>query len=474
MAGRRHASDVIATFAASFDASMVSAEHARICGRALADTFAVAVAGSKEETVTRVRRYVDGLSSGTRHDGARKGAHASVWGAFGATAPVESAALANGVAAHALDFDDASSPMSGHPSSALLPALVALGEARGLSGKRLVEAYLIGFDICCRLGRALDPVHYARGWHMTSSVGTVAAAVACSYLIGLDSRRICHAIGLAAAQTGGSRENFGTDAKSFQVGQCNAAALRAALLAEQGFTSSIAALDGKAGYTRLYSNGEDLSDALEGLGQGPLEIDHSGIEVKKYPACYAVHRPLDGLFHLMRTHGVEFDNVDGVNIETSSGAMALLNPEIPRSGMQGKFSMSYAVSAALVDRRIGLYTFTDEAVRRPQVRGLMNRVSAFERGGNMLPRFAVVTVGLKSGQIVSHRVDTLHGSPTSPLSDAELLEKIEDCLRWAGSPIRADVVLSVANEIAESDVRTLVAKLMAPIHSRRVSDGSFV
>ncbi len=210
------------------------------------------------------------------------------------------------------------------------------------------------------------------------------------------------------------------------------------------------------------------------MGQGPLEIDHSGIEVKKYPACYAVHRPLDGLFHLMRTHGVEFDNVDGVNIETSSGAMALLIPEVPRSGMHGKFSMSYAIAAALVDRRIGLSTFTDEAVRRLQVRGLMTRVSAYERDGNMLPRFAVVTVRLKSGQIVSNRVDTLHGSLTSPLSDAEFLEKVEDCLSWADSPLSADSVLSAADEIAEGDVTTLVARLTAPIRSRSVSDGSFV
>jgi 2-methylcitrate dehydratase PrpD len=474
MASPRHASEVIATFAASFDASIVSSEHVRICGRALADTFAVAIAGSKEESVTRVRRYVDGLSLGASHDSARKGTNASIWGAFGKVASVEGAALANGVAAHALDFDDASSPMSGHPSSALFPALVALGEARRVNGRRLIEAYLIGFEICCRLGRALDRVHYAKGWHMTSSVGTVAAAVACSYLIGLDSLHISHAIGLAVAQTGGSRANFGTDAKAFQVGQCNAAALRASLLAEAGFTSSVTALDGKAGYTQLYSNAEDLSSALEGLGEGPLEIERSGIEVKKYAACYAVHRPLDGLFHLMRTHGVQFDDVEDVSIETSSGALALLSSGIPRSGVEGKFSMSYAVAAALVDRRIGLSTFTDKAVRRPQIRDMMNRITASERGGDMIPRFATITIRLKSSNIVSHRVDTLHGSPTSPLSDTEFLEKIEDCLSWADSPISAGSVLRVASEIEEGDVRTLVAKLMAPIHSRRVPDGFVV
>jgi 2-methylcitrate dehydratase PrpD len=473
MDNRRYASEVIATFAAAFDSSIVRPEHVRICGRALADTFAVAVAGTKEESVAKVQRYVHDLSTGTS-GGLRQETNASIWGACGTMASMEGAALANGVAAHALDFDDVSSPMSGHPSSALFPALIALGEARRVTGKRLIEAYLIGFEICCRLGRALDPVHYAKGWHMTSSVGTIAAAVACSYLIELDSVRIANAIGLAVAQTGGSRENFGTDAKAFQVGQCNAAALRATLLAEAGFTSSLTALDGKAGYTRLYSNAEDLSSVLEGLGEGPLEIERSGIEVKKYPACYAVHRPLDGLFHLMRTQGVRFGDVEDVSIETSSGALALLNPGAPQSGVEGKFSMSYAIAAALVDRRIGLSTFSDKAVRRPQVRELMRRIAASERSGNMIPRFATIAVRLKSGDIVAQHVDTLHGSPASPLSDTEFLEKVEDCLSWADSPISAEAVLMAATEIEDSEVTTLVAKLMAPTHFRRACNGSVV
>ena len=184
--------------------------------------------------------------------------------------------------------------MSGHPSVALLPALVALAEARGTAGLRLIGAYIVGFEICCKLGRALDVTHYARGWHMTATVGTLAAAVACGHLLGLDREQMSHAIGLAIAQTGGTRENFGTDAKSFQAGQLNAAAIRAALLAEQGITASQHSLDGKAGYTTLYSGGEDITPVLEILGTLPLEIDRSGIEVKKYPACYGIHRPLDG------------------------------------------------------------------------------------------------------------------------------------------------------------------------------------
>lgn len=478
-----NASETIAAFAAAFDDSRIDPEHVRICGRALADTFAVAIAGTEEACAVKIRRYVEGLSPpSTRHRngiGARgagalaTGALATVWGTS-STATVEGAALANGVAAHALDFDDASSPMSGHPSSALFPALIALGESRDTSGMRLVAAYLVGFEISCRLGRGLHPVHYLKGWHMTSSVGTIAAAVACSYLLGLDRSRISHAIGLAVAQTGGSRENFGTDAKPFQVGQCNAAALRAALLAEQGFSAASTALDGPSGYTKLYSNGEDLADVLDGIGEQPLEIERSGIEVKKYPACYALHRPLDGVFHLMRSLKFDVDEVKEVDVVTSNGALALLLPAPPRSGMEAKFSMSYAVAAALFDGRVGLSTFTDESARRPELRKLMNRITARESEGKILPRFATANIRVKSGEVFSKTIDELHGSPSSPLSDSEFLEKIEDCLSWARSPIRGESVMSAAANIGKLDVAALVAALMAPERSAGGTDGSLV
>ena len=467
---RPSVSETIAAFASGFDASGVDPEHIRICGKALADTFAVAIAGGGEECSTKVRRYVEGFSPASGQQSTRVGGRATIWGTL-SVATVEGAALANGVAAHALDFDDASSPMSGHPSSALFPALLALGESREINGARLVAAYLIGFEICCRLGRGLDPIHYARGWHMTSSVGTVAAAVACGYLIGLDQTRICHAIGLAVAQTGGSRENFGTDAKPFQVGQGNAAALRAVLLAEQGFTAAPTAIDGLNGYARLYSNGEDLAATMDGIGKQPLEIERSGIEVKKYPACYAIHRPLDGLFRLMQSSNFNAEDVNAVDVVTSAGALALLLSAPPRSGMEAKFSMNYAIAAALLDGKIGLSSFTDQAVNRPKVRNLMKRITARESDGGMLPRFATVTLGLKNGEIVSNRVDALHGSPSSPLSEAEFLEKIDDCLSWGGSPIRGKSVMSATENIAKLDAGSLVAALTAPTLSARSANG---
>ena len=317
MSLRETASQIVAAFAADLDSSRLGEDHVARCGRALADTMAVAIAAQNEAVVRRACDYVETLTPPLAGGlGRRQHGMASLWGR-GQQSTVEGAALFNGIAAHALDFDDASSPMSGHPSAALLPCLIALAEARDIEGSRVASAYVVGFETCCKLGRALDLTHYSRGGHMTATMGTIGATAACGHLLNLEAERITHAIGLALAQTAGTRENFGTDAKSFQAGQANAAAIRAALLAERGFTASPHALDGRAGFTHLYSGGEDIAPALATLGSQPLEIDGSGIEVKKYPACYGIHRPLDGLFDLMAERSFALEDVERIDIETS-------------------------------------------------------------------------------------------------------------------------------------------------------------
>ncbi|WP_206997816.1 MmgE/PrpD family protein [Trinickia mobilis] len=440
----------------TFDPAWLEDSHVRTCGRAIADTFAVCIAASDEPAVHRIRDYIAGLAPGLRHDAsAPQAGFARLWGKQEATT-VEGAALSNGTAAHVLDFDDASSPMSGHPSVVLLPALIALGEARDISALRLVSGYVVGLEVACKLGRALDVTHYDRGWHMTSSVGTIAAAAACAHLLGLDVIATVSALGLAVAQTAGTRANFGFDAKSFQAGQCGAAALRAALLAERGFSASSSAIDGRAGYTSLYSNAEDISAELRRLGEQPLEIERSGVEIKKYPACYAVHRALDGLFALKQEFDLNLNNVESVEIETSYGALSPLIRRAPTNGTEAKFSMGYAIAAALEDGSIGLSSFTDAAVRRPRLQSFLESVSAREAAGDMMPRWASVAVRTKDGRLLSRRVDSLRGAPPNPLSDHELIKKITDCLAWANSRIGAASLYKAASNLRGRSVREVL------------------
>lgn len=463
MSSGRSDSQIIAEFAVSFEDSMILDCHVEQCGRALADTMAVAIAAQSEPTVQRALQYLGSLAPGFCDRRARNSpGTASLWG-LQRSSTVEGAALFNGIAAHVLDFDDASSPMSGHPSVALLPALVALAEARDAPGMRLVSAYVVGFEICCKLGRALDPAHYARGWHMTSTVGTIAATAACGHLLGLDAEQVSNAMGLAVAQTGGTRENFGTDAKSFQAGHVNTAAIRAALLAEQGFTASPHSLDGKAGYAALYSAGEHLTPVLATLGGLPLEIDSSGIEVKKYPACYGIHRPLDGLFDIMSEREFGLTEIERIDIETSYGALAPLVRHPPRNGIEGKFSMEYSIAAAIADRGVGLSTYADEAVTRQEIAPYLDRIVAREASDTMVPRWASISISLNNGEKRTRRIDALRGSPGLPLSPEDLFAKVSDCLSWGDSSIRPSDLLHATSNLKDLSVRALMRLIEGPI-----------
>jgi len=462
MSSRRTASQIVAGFAANFDSSRLREAHVLRVGRALADTMAVAIAAQNEPVVRRASHYIETLTPPlTEGRGGRHSRMASLWGR-GQQSTVEGAALFNGIAAHALDFDDASSPMSGHPSIALLPCLIALAEVRHIEGIRVASAYVVGFEVCCKLGRALDLTHYSRGWHMTATMGTIGAAAACGHLLGLDAERITHAIGLALAQTGGTRENFGTDAKAFQAGQANAAAIRAVLLAERGFTASPHALDGGAGFTKLYSAGENIAPALATLGSQPLEIDGSGIEVKKYPACYGIHRPLDGLFDLMAERSFELEDVERIDIETSYGVLAPLVRHPPRNGTEGKFSMEYTIAAAIADRGVRLSSYSDEAVTRPSIAPYLGRIATREVTATMIPRWASIAVVFKDGQIRKRRIDALRGSPQSPLSDEELLAKVSDCISWGCSSVRPADLLEATQRLGTTSTRDLIAMIERP------------
>jgi len=459
MSSRGTASQIVAAFAASFDSSKLRKDHVAQVGRALVDTMAVAIAAQHEPAVRRAYDYVETLTPPLAEEqGTRPRRPASLWGR-GQQSTVEGAALFNGIAAHALDFDDASSPMSGHPSIVLLPCLIALAEARHIEGMRVASAYVVGFEVCCKLGRALDLTHYSRGWHMTATMGTIGAAAACGHLLGLDAERITHAIGLALAQTGGTRENFGTDAKAFQAGQANAAAIRAVLLAERGFTASPHALDGGAGFTKLYSGGENIAPALATLGSQPLEIDGSGIEVKKYPACYGIHRPLDGLFDLMAERSFELEDVERIDIETSYGVLAPLVRHPPCNGTEGKFSMEYTIAAAIADRGVRLSSYSDEAVTRPSIAPYLGRIATREVTATMIPRWASIAVVFKDGQIRKRRIDTLRGSPQSPLSDEELLAKVSDCISWGCSSVRPADLLEATQRLGTTSTRDLIAMI---------------
>ncbi len=414
------ASHQIAAFGARFASAPLTHAQRHQAYRALLDTIACAFAGRHDGASRLAGDYMRSFASTGR---------ATVWATGVATHP-ECAAFVNGVTAHVLDYDDVMTPMRGHISVAMAPALAALAQTTGASGERFSTAYLAGFELMAKLARVMALPHYSRGWHSTSALGVLGATLACSVLVGLNETQTSHALGLAVAQAAGSRQNFGAMAKSFQAGQCNAAAVRAVLMAQSGFTASPDAIDGQFGYLALYGAGEDASSALAALGTAPLEIDAMGIDIKKYPCCYAIHRALDGLLALRQAHALTPTNVSRIAITNSAGGLDALLPQPPANGLEAKFNMAYCMSAALLDGGMRLASFDDAQVMRPEIRTFLPKVHLREAPGAILPRWSHVQLELADGRVLEQRVNTARGDAGDPLSDAELIEKVADCFGY--------------------------------------------
>lgn len=446
------ASEQIADFSTSFDYDDLAPAALLTVGRAIVDTVGVAIAGAGESASAIAADYVS-----------KEGGTPAVT-TWGQSVPfsLTGAAFYNGVAAHVLDFDDVSSPLRGHPSVAMLPALLALGQARGTQGRRLASAYAVGLEVMVRLARVLVSDHYTRGWHATATLGMLGATVACSHLLGLSARQTVNAIGLAVAQCAGTRANFGSMAKSFQTGHCNTSALRSALLAEAGMDAAADALDGPQGFAVLYGNGEPLAASLETLGKASPEIISSGLEIKKYPMCYAAHRSIDGVLDLRQEHGLEAEDIAAIHVQSNYRAMVPLIHPRAQTGLEAKFSMPYAMAAALLDGHVRLASFTDEAVQRNAIQALMKKVTTEEAAGAATPRWNRIRVTLRNGTVHGKEIRTLRGSHENPLSNGDLLEKWNDCLEYGGHADTQSRFFNQALAVETDTVATLMSLLPQP------------
>jgi 2-methylcitrate dehydratase PrpD len=441
------ASEKIARFVVGFNPDAVSPKARHVISRAVYDTLVSALAGTNEPASRNMLAYARSQSGA---------GPATVW-STGERLSLEYAALVNGTMGHALDYDDVSSPLRGHPSVAMLPALLALGESLGISGRALVDAFAVGFEVTLKFARAIVDDQYAKGWHSTASIATFGATAACARLLNLDVAAFTHAIGIAVSQIAGTRQNFGTMSKAFQAGLANAVALRSVLLARAGVDASRVALDGSHGYTVLYADGQDIHAQLDTLGTLPLEIERAGIEVKKYPLCYATHRAIDGVLDLVAAHGIGLHDVVRMDVRANYRAMVQLIYHRPRTGLEGKFSMEYAVAAALHDGHVNLASFTDAAVQRPALQAFFEKVHLSEGEPPMFPRWTEISIQLRDGRLLPLRIDRLRGSAEQPLTDAELIRKGSDCCAHGRSSVSAERLAGLCFAVDELTVSELMA-----------------
>lgn len=373
------------------------------------------------------------------------------------------AALANGAAGHAHDFDDTSFALLGHPSVPLLATALAAGEAEMADGATIALAYAIGFEIDAALGIALNPHHYERGWHATTTIGTLGCAAAAARILGLDAGQTCYALGIAASLASGLKENFGSMTKPYHAGHAARNGLLAARLAHEGMTASETALDGAQGYANAFSGATLAADVFDHLGQR-WELVRSAIAVKPYPSCALTHSAIDALAALRAQHRLTAEQVARVEVYVNRVVPNVLRHERPASALERKFSMPYCAAVALARGTVGLGDF-DDAPTAEDVRGLMERVTMVVDPG--MPEglehhaWSRVRVTLADGRVLASPLAGASGHPDHPLDAEALRDKFLDC---AAPVLSRDEAAAVADQIDHlediPDIRALTSRLV--------------
>jgi len=351
------------------------------------------------------------------------------------------AALLNGAAAHALDYDDIglNSLQPTHPSAVLVPAVFAEGEALGSSGRELLAAYAAGYEVWGELAsREREPCHL-KGWHPTATFGAVAAAAAAANLRKLDAAQSTQALGIAASQAGGLVANFGSMTKPFHAGRAASVGVLSARLAAAGMTASAQALEHPQGFLRALSPaGEVDLDSPVRLGERCWLIE-DGLGFKLYPMCYGTHRALDGVIALARESALASERIADIEIQATRAQLANLVHHDPKSALDAKFSMEFAVAMAIVARRATLAEVSDEFLNRADVRRLIKKVRITTlpdpgTGRDRGPAVDGIAVTLEDGTRLERRFDFPLGHARRPAGPEAMWTKFADCTRTALQP----------------------------------------
>ncbi len=417
---------MLAEHLATIHIDNISAKAKQVAIDCIIDTIGVTLLGATEPVVTVLQKSLVGdVTQGK----------ALVFGGSRRAGVLE-AAFINGTASHAADYDDMAHAMGGHPSVTLVPVIFALGESLASTGAEVLEAYVVGFEAECRIGHVVNPDHYERGWHPTSTIGVFGAAAAAARLLKLDAQATATALAIAASLGSGIKANFGTMTKPLHVGQCVRNGLMAAQLAAGGFTANPGALEHKQGYFQAYDglSNVHIDRLLTSVSSG-LEVEQESVGVKQFPCCGSTHPAVRAMLAL-RSQGLRPDDVETIEIMTNRRRLPHTNNPDPQSALGAKFSIQYATARALIDGAPRLRHFEGEAFFEPAVRDLLARttVAAYpptstatehEENNEMAADLTVVTKASKT--LHSHAPHQLGRGGPDPMSVEEVFEKYSDC-----------------------------------------------
>jgi 2-methylcitrate dehydratase PrpD len=418
---------------------------------AIIDTLACALAGAHEEA-PRIAEKVAATYGGA--------GPALLWGTHRRMSALD-AAIINGTAGHALDYDDVNNTIGGHPSVPILPAIIALGEMLGSSGKDLLLAYITGFETQARIGSAVNVYHYRKGWHPTATLGVFGAAAASARLLNLSVPHTATALAIAASLSSGIKANFGTMTKPLHAGHCSRNGLYAALMAKEGFTANDAALEHDQGFFELFNGAGNyhVENILRDWAN-PLDVLAPGIGLKQYPCCASTHSAIDATLVLRERHQLTPERIKKIESITHAPALAHTNRPDPKTALDAKFSVQYCVARALMHGAVTFDHFADSALMQPEMRSLLAKVEA--RPHDHLPAGmgehyqGVVNITTTDGQTFSARVDQPLRGPQNLAPPDRLESKFMDC---AAIALRPDAVPRLYEQLRDfeslSNVRLL-------------------
>ncbi|WP_245452314.1 MmgE/PrpD family protein [Bradyrhizobium forestalis] len=368
------------------------------------------------------------------------------------------ASFLNAISANLLDFDDTHPDTIIHPAAPVAAPVLALAETRRMSGREVLTAFILGVDVECRIGSAVSPRHYARGWHITSTCGIFGAAAACAKLLGLPAEGIANAIGIAAGQSAGNVENLPSAAKNVSVGNAARNGLFAALLAQQGYDAAPRAIEGPLGWARTMGDELDLDRLRAGLGKS-WEIAKN--TYKPYPAGIVFHAVIDACLRLRERIAGRAGQIESVIVQGS--ALLLARGDRPvNNARDARVSIHHCVACGLLLGTAGVAEFAHETVVRRDIAQFRQRVRA-ELDSGMPDGAARVTLRLLSGEVLTETVISPRGSQAAPLSDNDIEEKLREGARTGRSDWDADRVIDAIWWLeAADDVANLLQSLRPP------------
>jgi 2-methylcitrate dehydratase PrpD len=453
----------VADFVATTTYADLPREIIALGKKSILDGLGLALAGSVAKSGDLLRRHLGGLGCG---DG-----QATLIGTA-LRLPARFAAFANGTAIHADDYDDTQLAVAKdrvyglltHPTAPVLPAILAVAEQGGRSGKDLLRAYHVGVEVECKIAEAIHPRHYQHGFHSTATCGTFGAAAGLASLAGLSPAVTGVALGIAGSLSAGVRENFGTMMKPVHAGRAAESGVLAAEFAALGVTATPHILEAPRGFFRAAGGGYD-EGAIQGRLGNPWTFANPGVSIKPHPSGSLTHPGMTLMLSLIRQHDIRPDQVASVKVGTNQNMPNALIHHRPTTELQAKFSMEFCMAILLLTRKGGLNEFTDEIVNRPDVQAMIRKIDfgvhpeAEAAGYDKMT--TILEIALTDGRVIRDRADFGKGSPANPMSYEEVADKFRECAAFSRWPKqKAEAVVAMARELeALRNVRELTALL---------------